>query len=145
MARERSVEEIQIQIGDIRYTLSGGAFAEMVAKVKEVPGRRFRSLPNDKHWVLPGTLDQIEPALSPFHLTAVGKALKVSLMEPTNMPTTPDDALTLLNQDRALLERIAQDLRDVVSLLGRNPDHLGGEEKKLVMRTAQALMGWKAT
>ena len=143
MAKERTVEEIHIQIGDVRYTLTGGSFAEMVEKVKAVPGRRFRAIPNDKHWVLPVTLEAAEVALSPYLLTAVGKALKVAIMDPTNMPTSPDEALPLLQENHALLEKIIQDLRDAAFLLNRNPSHLGGEEKKLIMRSARALVGWK--
>ena len=123
MAKERTVEEIHIQIGDVRYTLTGGSFAEMVEKVKAVPGRRFRAIPNDKHWVLPVTLETAEVALSPYLLTAVGKALKVAIMDPTSMPTSPDEALPLLQENHALLEKIIQDLRDAAFLLNRNPSH----------------------
>ncbi len=143
MAKERTVEEIQIQIGDSRYTLTGGGFADMVEKVKGVPGRRFRSFANDKHWVLPVSQEEAEAALSPYRLTAVGKALKVAMMDPTTMPTSPDEALPLLQENRALLEKMIQDLRDVPFLLSRDPGHLGAEEKKLVMRSARAVVGWK--
>ncbi len=143
MAKERTVEEIHIQIGDVRYTLTGGSFAEMVEKVKAVPGRRFRAIPNDKHWVLPVAMEAAEATLSPYLLTAVGKALKVAIMDPTNMPTSPDEALPLLQENRALFDKIMQDLRDVSFLLTRDPSHLGAEEKKLVMRSARAVVGWK--
>ncbi len=143
MAKERAVEEIQIQIGDSRYTLTGGGFTEMVEKVKSVPGRRFRSFPNDKHWALPVSEAEAEAALTPYRLTLVGKALKVALMEPTTMPTSPEDALPLLVENRASLDQIIQDLRDVAFLLNRDPGHLGAEEKKLVMRSARAVVAWK--
>ena len=59
------------------------------------------------------------------------------------MPTSPEDALPLLVENRASLDQIIQDLRDVAFLLNRDPGHLGAEEKKLVMRSARAVVAWK--
>ncbi len=136
-------EEIQLQIGDVRYSLSGGGFNEMVDKVKAVPGRRFRAIPNDKHWVLPVTLEEAEIALSPFKLTSVGRALKVAMLEPSAMPTSPEEALNALRDNASQLTQLMQDLRDVPYLFDRDAATLGGAEKTLVMRCARALLGWK--
>ncbi len=137
-------EEIQLQIGDVRYSLSGGGFNEMVEKVKAVPGRRFRAVPNDKHWVLPVTLEEAEIALAPFKLTSVGRALKMAMLEPsTTAPTSPEDALNTLRSDAALLTQMLQDLRDVQYLFNRDAATLGGSEKTLVMRCTRALLSWK--
>lgn len=136
-------EEIQLQIGDVRYSLSGGGFNEMVDKVKAVPGRRFRAIPNDKHWVLPITLEEAEIALSPFKLTSVGRALKVAMLEPSAMPTSPEEALNALRDNASQLTQLMQDLRDVPYLFDRDAATLGGAEKTLVMRCARALLGWK--
>lgn len=93
--------------------------------------------------MLPVSQEEAEAALSPYRLTVVGKALKVAMMDPTTMPTSPDEALPLLQENRALLEKMIQNLRDVPFLLSRDPGHLGVEEKKLVMRSARAVVGWK--
>ena len=136
-------EEIQVQIGEIRYSLSGGSFNEMVEKVKAVPGRRFRAIPNDKHWVLPVTLEAAETALSPYKLTSVGRALKVAMLEPSTMPTSPEEALHVLREHAAQLNQLVQDVRDIQYLFDRDAATLGGAEKTLVMRCARALLGWK--
>ncbi len=137
-------EEIQVQIGDVRYSLSGGGFGEMVEKVKAVPGRRFRAIPNDKHWVLPVTLEEGELALSPYKLTSVGRALKMAMLETSTMPTSPEEALNALRDNAAQLTQLIQDLRDVPYLFDRDAATLGGAEKTLVMRCARALLSWKA-
>ena len=106
--------------------------------------RRFRAVPNDKHWVLPVTLEEAEIALAPFKLTSVGRALKMAMLEPsTTAPTSPEDALNTLRSDAALLTQMLQDLRDVQYLFNRDAATLGGSEKTLVMRCTRALLSWK--
>ena len=81
--------------------------------------------------------------MHPFTLTPVGKALKVALLEPTATPTTPENAMNVVLENQAILDALVQDLRDIRFLLGRAPNTLGVDEKKLIMRTARAILGWK--
>lgn len=48
-------DQIKVRVGGRAYAVVGGSFQEMLAAVKEVPGRRF--LGSEKVWELPGEPD----------------------------------------------------------------------------------------
>ncbi len=50
----RGGDQIRIRVGGIPMVVAGGAFREMLAVIKNIPGRRFDG--NDKVWDIPGDI-----------------------------------------------------------------------------------------
>jgi hypothetical protein len=52
-----------VRLGETALVITGGAFQEMLAAIKNIPGRRFNS--QDKVWELPDdlTLDSVDQAM----------------------------------------------------------------------------------
>jgi hypothetical protein len=57
-------DRIRIRLGEMPLIVSGGSFQEMLAAVKNIPGRRFN--PAEKIWEIPGdvTLESVQRAIS---------------------------------------------------------------------------------
>jgi hypothetical protein len=49
-----SGDRIRLRMGELSLVIYGGAFQEMMALVKAIPGRRFDA--DDRVWVLPETI-----------------------------------------------------------------------------------------
>jgi hypothetical protein len=56
-------DRIRVRLGETALVITGGAFQEMLAAIKNIPGRRFNS--QDKVWELPDdlTLDSVDQAM----------------------------------------------------------------------------------
>jgi hypothetical protein len=72
-------EQIRIRTTDGQYAIIGGDFQSMLAFVRGLPGRRFRS--DERIWEIPTTVGEIQKAseAAGFHVTAdteVGKPLR---------------------------------------------------------------------
>jgi hypothetical protein len=72
-------EQIRIRTTDGQYAIIGGDFQSMLAFVRNLPGRRFRS--DERIWEIPTTIGEIQKSAegAGFHVTAdaeVGKPLR---------------------------------------------------------------------
>jgi hypothetical protein len=72
-------EQIRIRTTDGQYAIIGGDFQSMLAFVRDMPGRRFRS--DERIWEIPTTVGEIQKSAEAagFHVTAdteVGKPLR---------------------------------------------------------------------
>ena len=63
-ARHSGNDQIRIRLGDLPLVVSGGSFKEMLAAVKNIPGRRFNG--QEKIWEIPEdvTLDSVDQAIT---------------------------------------------------------------------------------
>lgn len=111
-------EQIRIRTTDGQYAIIGGDFQSMLAFVRDMPGRRFRS--DERIWEIPTTIGEIQKSAEAagFHVTAdteVGKPLR-----PTARTATPEGDRVLVRTaegDRVITGGAFADMVAVVKSL----------------------------